>query len=383
MLFAHPGAVVAQRNIAAERRQRADIGFYAAAGRRILERIVQQVGEDGDQRMAVGTHHHLLAAVERQFDIFFQRIGDVLRDAFADLRIDIHRLNLQRKIFRLQLGQVDQLARQRRRPIQPLLHVADDFPALLLLVDLGQQMQLRQHGGDRRAQLVRGVGHKSFLALIGGVDARHQFVDLHHHRPDFLILFADVDRRQVARLTIGNGAGDLAQRPQAEIGGKQQGDDDGRQNAQQRYGGALRRVAEQRGAIVERFADDRPVLAILAPAAGEMPVGAGVIDRAGQHRRRQAQRLSLRLRTVKHPVVSIVNHKQRVIVDFILHAVIDGINVHAFNGLDDAAVIDIVSAGFVENIGDACSDDALLIIEIFLHVGVIPIFHPGDEEPPQ
>lgn len=65
----------------------------------------------------------------------------------------------------------------------------------------------------------------------------------------------------------------------------------------------------------------------------------------------------------------------------ILHAVIDGINVHAFNGFDDAAVIDIVGAGFIENIGDTHGDDALLVIEVFFHVGVIPIFHPGDEEP--
>lgn len=114
-----------------------------------------------------------------------------------------------------------------------------------------------------------------------------------------------------------------------------------------------------------------------------MPVGAGVLNGTGQHRRRQAQRFSLRLRTVKHPVVPVVNHKQRAVIDLILHAVIDGINVHAFNGFDDAAVIDIVGAGFIENIGDTHGDDALLVIEVFFHVGVIPIFHPGDEEPPQ
>lgn len=126
----------------------------------------------------------------------------MLRDAFANVGVDVHRLDFQRKILRLQLGQVDQLARQRRRTIQPLLHVADDFPALLLLADLGQQMQLRQHSGDRRTQFVRRIGHKAFFALVGGVDARHQLVDLHHHRPDFLILLADVDRRQVTRLAI-------------------------------------------------------------------------------------------------------------------------------------------------------------------------------------
>ena len=161
VLFAHSGAVVAQRNIAAERRQRTDIGFDAAAGRRILERVVQQVGEDGDQRLAIGVYHHVLAAVEREFHILFQRIGDVLRDAFANVGVDVHRLDFQRKILRLQLGGLiswrdSDAARSSPCCMSPMISRRSCCSLT------GQQMQLRQHSGDRRTQFVRRIGHKAF-----------------------------------------------------------------------------------------------------------------------------------------------------------------------------------------------------------------------------
>ncbi|MNP46306.1 hypothetical protein D3C76_1402960 [compost metagenome] len=118
-----------------------------------------------------------------------------MSNAFADFCVDIHCFNLERKVFRLQLGQINQLARQRCGAIQPLLHVADNFLPFGFIRHLGQQVQLCQHGGNRGAQFVGGIRHKAFFPLVGGIDTRHQLIDFQHHRPNFLILRAYIDRR--------------------------------------------------------------------------------------------------------------------------------------------------------------------------------------------
>ncbi|MNE22830.1 hypothetical protein D3C80_1160560 [compost metagenome] len=171
--------------------------------------------------MTIGINHHIFTAIQREFDILLQRIGNVLGNAFTDFRVDIHRFNLQWEVFRLQFGQINQLARKRCGAIQPLLHVFNDFLTFGFIRHLGQQVQLCQYGGDRGAQLMRRIGHKTLFTLVGSIDARHQLIDFQNDWPDFLILFGRIDRRQSTGLAVRDHSGNLPQRPQAEISGKQ------------------------------------------------------------------------------------------------------------------------------------------------------------------
>ena len=97
---------------------------------------------------------------------------------------------------------------------------AGDDGALAVGVGLvGGELGLGADGGDRRAQLVRGVGDQVAHDLELPGLPRHEAVDRADERAD-LARGGDVERRQVARLAGGEPALDPAERRQRRADGE-------------------------------------------------------------------------------------------------------------------------------------------------------------------
>ncbi len=73
-----------------------------------------------------------------------------------------------------------------RRPFQPGLEFGDRLDARIRRFGAFDELQLQLQGGERRAQLVRGVGHEGALHGLGRLHAHQQVVQRGDQRLDFL-----------------------------------------------------------------------------------------------------------------------------------------------------------------------------------------------------
>ena len=229
------------------------------AGGRVDERVAQQVAEHLAQLVAVADD--LGGAVDLQCDLAAGRGGAPVVDRVADERGEVE-LGVRRVGHLVEAGQGQQVLDQHAHPRRLVL----DAPHRLL--DLGrvargahaEQLGVAADRGQRRAQLVRGVGDEAPQAILAGLALAEGPLEAVEHRVERDAQAADLGAR-VRRLdAVGEvAAGDRARRVPHAIQ-RQQADahDEPRDEAQD----------DQHRRDHERLDDQQPLQRVVGGAQG-------------------------------------------------------------------------------------------------------------------
>src|SRR5882757_6000214 len=157
----------------------------AAPSRRVFQRIVDQIAQQIVEQGRIGMDADR-RCLDPQVDTGLQGSIEEFGDHLADDGIQVHRLVFCRDV-RGGIGarQGQQLIGSVRQLSYPFLQ-RQQTPLDRLRGGLGrQQVQLSLHPGDRRAQLMGGVGDELLLRLRGRAQRREQAIQRDHNRSNF------------------------------------------------------------------------------------------------------------------------------------------------------------------------------------------------------
>ncbi len=179
-----PGTRVLDRNfhaVAVRRRAERD----AAAGRRELDRVVQEVHHHTFQRRCVAHHrrqrrrHEYRQRQARTLRLWAQALGRGLQN-----RRQVHRRPHGGQLARLQARQLEQLLHHRHQAVQLGVGARQEVLGRSPLLERApaQRLDHRLHGGQRRPQLVGDVGHEVAAHTLRHPHLGHVVED-GHRRP--------------------------------------------------------------------------------------------------------------------------------------------------------------------------------------------------------
>ena len=172
---------------------------HLAAARRVVQRVVDEVRGELDEQAGLARDRRRL---ELEPEVDRLRVGarDPVRDAGLGHRGEIGRLRRERAPGgRLDGGEREELAREvrgaARRGVQ-VLHGRGELRRHRLAP---RRVDLRLQRGERRAELVRGVGDEPLLRVDRLAEAAEEVVQRLHERPHLDRRRVLRDRAQVAR----------------------------------------------------------------------------------------------------------------------------------------------------------------------------------------
>jgi hypothetical protein len=168
----------------------------------ILQCIVEQVRDDFAQQHRIAAHVQcfvvagLVAALEAEIDVRRERARHPLGAGLERHRGEVDVDETRNLFARLRASERQQLVGQPHRAIGSRAQFAHGRIGLLRIARDGRLLGMQLHRGERRAQLVRGVGDELALRVERGLQAAEQRVHRARERPDFERHVGLVDRLQ-------------------------------------------------------------------------------------------------------------------------------------------------------------------------------------------
>jgi hypothetical protein len=222
--------------------QHADLD--AAAGRRILDGVFNQIAQQQAQRVGMARHQGRFQAREPDLLRTDLGVGHRLADHRARQR---HQVQRRRRgalgQARLLARQFHQLAHQPRGAVDAGVQPLQRALAGLGVAGAAQPLHLQPERRQRRAQLVRRVGHEALLHLEGLAQALQQTVEFLHQRANLVGQVLPGQRRQVVGAARGHLLPHPFHRRQRAAHQPAHGEHQGRRQPQHRRGRAQRQVA--------------------------------------------------------------------------------------------------------------------------------------------
>ena len=204
--------------------------------RRVAQGIVHQVRNHFTQHGRIAIYKSGLSpAFEGQIDVFLQRqrrqfAGDIARQL---AKIQARKI-LDQPVGRLCAGQRQHLISHPARTANGIDH-ATERPAHFFRIVLAQTVfRLRTQHGQRRSDLVRGIGQKPPAGLQQAVQTRHVVVDGIDQRQQFIRHIGFRYRRQILVLALSDRVAQVQQRAERAAQDQQDQDQSGREQQQLR-----------------------------------------------------------------------------------------------------------------------------------------------------
>ena len=195
----------------------------AGAGRRVRPHVREQVVQDLPQPLAVALHLDRLRRVELDLAAGVERAGRLDR-VTCDL-LDLDGLALERASL-VEPGEQEQVVDEQSHPARLALdagHRALEIVGPLARAAV-EELRIGAHRGERRAQLVRGIGDEAPQPVLGRRPFVEGLLDLTEHgvegateTPDLgarVVVFDAL--REIAARNRGGGGLDPAERPQPD-----------------------------------------------------------------------------------------------------------------------------------------------------------------------
>ncbi|CAM2147130.1 hypothetical protein PT2222_10070 [Paraburkholderia tropica] len=167
-----------------------DAAAVGARGRQILERVVEQIGDHFVQQHGIAAHHQrrvvlrIVETLEAQVDVARERARHPLGARFERERSHVDIDETRRLFARLRAREREQLIREPHRAVGGGAQLAHGVADLLRLACVDGLFGVQLHGGQRRAQLMRGVGDEFALTFERGFQAAEQGVQRARERTD-------------------------------------------------------------------------------------------------------------------------------------------------------------------------------------------------------
>ena len=174
--------------------------IYLALGRCVFDRVFQQVAQQDQQRVRIALHPGRIRRYDAQVDGALLRLRQYVGHGLLHQVLQVQALHGQRgRAIGFVPRQSQQLVHEPDRAFYALVEPCRRQCARAVVAGARQRLRLQLEGSQRRAQFVRGIGHKRLLRVERAVQARKQQVDFLHQRTHFVRQLVLMQGREIVR----------------------------------------------------------------------------------------------------------------------------------------------------------------------------------------